>query len=91
MSVGWSRKRFLDTLSATLRANPKVKGALVAPGAWALVQPFGVDLAGSSFARGERRQVWVLLRSVGTDPGRVEPLAVLRKKNTRIEMTRVTS
>jgi hypothetical protein len=76
MPSQWSRKRFLDTLTATLRANPKVKGALsVAPGVWALVQPFGVDLAGS-LASDERRQVWVLLRSVGTDPARVEALAV---------------
>lgn len=72
----WSRKRFLGTLTATLRANPKAKGTLpVAPGAWALVQPFGVDLAGS-LDMDERRQVWVLLRSVGTDPTRVEALAV---------------
>ncbi len=42
MPVEWSRKRFLDTLTATLRANPRRKGALpVAPGVWALVQPFG--------------------------------------------------
>jgi hypothetical protein len=63
MPVERSRKRFLDTLAATLRANPNAKGALpVAPGVWALVQPFGVDLAvhwsrmsavrfGCSFAR----------------------------------------
>jgi hypothetical protein len=77
MPVEWSRKRFLDTLAATLKANPKVKGALpVAPGVWALVQPFGVDLAGAAFDRDERRQVWVLLRAVGTDPGRVETITV---------------
>ncbi|MGA4422873.1 hypothetical protein ACI2UY_22295 [Ralstonia nicotianae] len=76
MPAEWSRKRFLDTLTATLRANPKAKGALpIAPGVWALVQPFGVDLAGS-FEPDERRQVWVLLRSVGTDPARIEALAV---------------
>lgn len=76
MPAEWSRKRFLDTLSATLRANPKAKGALpVAPGVWALVQPYGVDLAGSLESDG-RRQVWVLIRSVGTDPASVEVLAV---------------
>ena len=73
----WSRKRFLDTLTATLRANPKAKGALpVAPGVWALVQPFGVDLAGTEYDRDDRRQVWVLLRAVGTDPSRVEQITV---------------
>jgi hypothetical protein len=77
MPVEWSRKRFLDTLAATLRANPKAKGALpVAPGVWALAQTFGVDLAGSSFDRDDRREVWGLLRSVGTDPTRIEALAV---------------
>ena len=77
MPVEWSRKRFLDTLAATLKANPKANGTLqVAPGVWALVQPFGVDLAGTEFDRDERRQVWVLLRSVGTDPGRIETLAI---------------
>jgi hypothetical protein len=41
MPVEWSRKRFLDTLAATLRANPKAKGALpVAPGVWELAQTF---------------------------------------------------
>ena len=73
----WSRKQFLDTLAATLAANPKAKGVLpVAPGVWALVQPFGLDLAGTTFDQDERRQVLVLLRSVGTDPGRVETLDV---------------
>lgn len=76
MPEEWSRKRFLDTLTATLRANPKAKGALpVAPGVWALMQPFGVDLAGS-LAPDDRRQVWVLLRAAGTDPARVEVLSV---------------
>jgi hypothetical protein len=77
MPAEWSRKRFLDTLTATLRANPKAKGALpVAPGVWALVQPFGVDLAGTEYDRDDRRQVWVLLRAVGTDPSRVEQITV---------------
>ena len=77
MPVEWSRKRFLDKLAATLKANPKAKGALpVAPGVWALVQPFGVDLAGAAYDQDERRQVWVLVRSVGTDPGHIETLAV---------------
>ncbi|MCU6501945.1 hypothetical protein LPN04_29555 [Rugamonas sp. A1-17] len=75
MPVEWSRKRFLDTLAAALKANPKAQGSLpVAPGVWALVQPFGVDLAGDAFDRDARRQVWILLRSVTTDPGRVETL-----------------
>jgi len=77
MPVEWSRKRFLDTLTATLKANPNAKGTLpVAPGVWALVQPFGVDLVGPAFDQDVRRQVWVLLRSVGTDPDRVETLTV---------------
>lgn len=77
MPVEWSRKRFLDTLKATLTANPKAKVVLpVAPGVWAMVQPFGVNLAGSTVERDERRQVWVLIHSAGTDPDRVEPLAV---------------
>ncbi|MCO8402834.1 hypothetical protein ABEG10_38415 (plasmid) [Burkholderia cenocepacia] len=76
MPVEWSRKRFLDTLAATLRANPKAKGALaVGPGVWALVQPFGVDLAGTC-DNDERQQVWILIRSCGTDPNRIETLAV---------------
>jgi hypothetical protein len=77
MPVEWSRKRFLDTLAATLRANPRTKGALpVAPGVWMLVQPFGVDLAGTPFDQGKRQQVWVLLHAVGTDPACAEAIAV---------------
>ena len=77
MPIEWSRKRFLDTLTATFKANPKAKGALaVAPGVWALLQPFGVDLAGTAFDRDHRRQVWVLIRSVGTDPASVEIMSV---------------
>ncbi|MDO5947867.1 hypothetical protein [Burkholderia cepacia] len=76
MPVEWSRKRFLDTVTATLRANPKAKGVLaVGPGIWLLVQPFGVDLAGT-FENDERRQVWILTRPYGTDPNRIETLAV---------------
>lgn len=77
MPAEWSRKRFLDTLTATLKANPRAKGTLaVAPGVWALVQPFGIDLAGAAYDQDERRQVWVLLRAAGTDPSRVEPLTI---------------
>jgi hypothetical protein len=73
----WSRKLFLDRLSATLQANPRAKGALpIAPGVWALLQPYGIDLAGSPAINDRQLQVWVLLRSVWTDPGRVVPLAV---------------
>lgn len=72
--VDWSRKRFLDTLTATVVANPKAKGALsVASGVWGIAQPFGVDLTGTSFDYDERRQVWILFRSLGRDrpePGR---------------------
>lgn len=76
MPVEWSRKRFLDTLTETLRANPKSKDALaVGPGIWALVKPYGVDLAGT-FENDERRQVWILIRPCGTDPNRIETLAV---------------
>ncbi|MFM0265492.1 hypothetical protein [Paraburkholderia sediminicola] len=71
MPLEWSRKRFLDTLKATLRVNPRAKGVLpVAPGVWALIQPYGVDLAGS-LDDTSRRQIWILLRSVGTDPAQL--------------------
>lgn len=77
MPVEWSRKRFLNTLTARLRANPKAKGAFaVGPGVWALVQPFGVDLAETTFETDGRQQVCILIRSCGTDPNRIETLVV---------------
>lgn len=68
----WGREWVLQCLREALEQRPK--GAIgerscvpFGPGLWAIVVPFGIDLAGGDRPDG-RFQVWVLTRPVGTDP-----------------------
>jgi hypothetical protein len=68
----WGREWVLQCLREALEQLPK--GAIgerscvqFGPSLWALVVPFGIDLAGADHQDG-RLQVWVLTRPVGTDP-----------------------
>lgn len=72
--VAWDRKRFLDTLSA-LVGKAKCGDCIdVAPGVYAIVKPFGVDLARGPTAPDGRLQVWLCVRAWGTDPERMTSL-----------------
>jgi hypothetical protein len=74
LPVSWDRQRLLNQLRDAIGQRPKIdKCHGVAPGVFAIVKPFGVDLV----SRGEpdgRLQVWLLIRPCGTDPSRIARL-----------------
>ena len=74
-SMDIDRQRLLNRLEeVTGKSDVKSKQwHQVAPGVFAIFQPFGVDLA-SSDANDGRLQVWLLIRHHGTDPQRVTRL-----------------
>lgn len=72
MPTQWGREWVLQCIREAVEARPKHsigERSLVqfGPGLWAIVVPYGIDLAGGDFQQG-RLQVWVLIRPVGTDP-----------------------
>lgn len=74
----WGRQRILQCLREALdgiQVHPMNGRQCIpfAPGLWALIVPYGSDLADPSISDG-RLQVWVLTRSVGTDPTAVSNL-----------------
>ena len=74
LPVSWDRQRFLAQLREAIWPLPKVNQCYaVAPGVFAIVKPFGVDLAGLR-AHDGRLQVWLTVRSHGTDPNRITRL-----------------
>lgn len=67
MPLSWDRKRFMDQLKAALGARPKPGQCVsVAPGVFAIVKPFGVDL--TECEPDGRLQAWLAIRAVSTDP-----------------------
>lgn len=75
MPKSWGREWVLQCVRDALKARKQ--GVLgedlcvsVGPGLWAIVMPYGVDLAGTSDTE-RRRQVWLVIRSVGTDPNSI--------------------
>jgi len=74
LPVSWHRQRLLNQLREAIGQHPKIDQCHgVAPGVFAIVKPFGVDLV----LRGEpdgRLQVWLLIRPCGTDPTRITRL-----------------
>jgi hypothetical protein len=67
----WSKKRLVDLTREAIGPRPKIDDfKQVAPGVWALVKPFGVDLKDWDESD-DRLQVWLLLRTVGTDSSRL--------------------
>jgi hypothetical protein len=74
LPVSWDRQRFLHQLREAIGQRPKIDQCHdVAPGVFAIVKPFGIDLV----SRGEpdgRLQVWLLIRPCGTDPTRITKL-----------------
>lgn len=74
LPVSWDRQRLLNQLRETLGQRPKINQCHgVAPGVFAIVKSFGVDLA-SHGEPDERLQVWLLIRPCGTDPFRITRL-----------------
>lgn len=74
LPVSWDRKHLLNLLREAIGDKPKLNECHgVAPGVFAIIKPFGVDLV----SRGEpdgRLQVWLLIRPYGTDPTRITTL-----------------
>lgn len=69
----WDRQHFLTLLREAVSKRPKIGQCLdIAPGVYGIIKPFGVDLAGQrdpDFTG--RLQVWLAIRSQGTDPERI--------------------
>lgn len=67
----WDRQHLLNMVREGLGTKPKADNYyLVAPGVFAVIRPFGCDLYGWKEPN-HRLQVWLLIRSVGTDPNRI--------------------
>lgn len=73
LPLSWDRQRLLNQLREAIGQRPKIDQCHgVAPGVFAIVKPFGVDLV--SHEPDERLQVWLLIRPCGTDPTRITGL-----------------
>lgn len=74
LPVSWDRQRLLNQLRKTLGQRPKINQCHgVAPGVFAIIKPFGVDLVSHGEPDG-RLQVWLLIQPCGTDPTRITRL-----------------
>lgn len=75
LPVSWEdRQRLLNQLREAIGQRPKFDQCHgVAPGVFAIVKPFGVDLVSQGEPDG-RLQVWLLIRPCGTDPTRITRL-----------------
>jgi len=72
--ASWERQHLLNQLHEAIGRHPKINQCYdVAPGVFAIVKPFGVDLVSSGEFDG-RLQVWLLIRPCGTDPNRLTRL-----------------
>lgn len=75
LPLSWDRQHFLGQLREAIEPRPKLDQCYgVAPGVFAIVKPFGVDLVSSRGEPDGRLQVWLLIRPVGTDPTRITTL-----------------
>ncbi len=74
LPLSWDRQRLLNQLREAIGQRPKIDQCHgVAPGVFAIVKPFGVDLVSHGEPDG-RLQVWLLIRPCGTDPRRITRL-----------------
>lgn len=74
LPVAWDRQHLLNQLREALEQRPKINQCYgVAPGVFAIVKPFGVDLVSHGEPDGQL-QVWLLIRPCGTDPTRITRL-----------------
>lgn len=74
--VTWDRQHLLNQLCEAIGQRPKIDRChSVAPGVFAIVKPFGVDLVSQGEPDSDGRlQVWLLIRPCGTDPSRITRL-----------------
>ncbi|ALS68365.1 hypothetical protein AT395_25130 (plasmid) [Pandoraea apista] len=73
--VRWERQRLFQRIREVIGAERRVDRLYnIAPGVFAIVKPFGIDLAHPVAEPEERLQVWLAIRSVGTDPARISSL-----------------
>lgn len=74
MPLSWDRVRLLNRLREAIGPQPSVDQYYnIGPGLFAVVMPFGIDLASYS-EPDDRLQVWLLIRPRGTDPKRTTKL-----------------
>lgn len=72
--AAWDRKRLINQI-ASETTKARVGDCFdVAPGVYAIIKPFGVDLLRGDGGFDGRLQVWLCVRSWGTDPERVTSL-----------------
>jgi len=75
----WERQHLLNLLREAIGSTPKSGDQFpIAPGVYALITSFGVDLAAGDETEWQpdgRLQVWLLIRPGYTDPARVTSLA----------------
>lgn len=80
LPASWDRLRLLRYLRDTIGKCPRINHYYdVAPGVFAIIKPFGVDLAAHLNLPGiaefdGRLQIWLLIRSCHTDPARTTRL-----------------
>lgn len=72
MPKSWDRQWLLSSVREAVKGRRnKSVGAktcmAIASGLWAIVVPFGADLANRASKVDDRLQVWLLIRPVGTD------------------------
>lgn len=74
MPASWDRQHLLSQVREAIGRRPKIDQCQgVAPGVYAIVKPFGVDLASLGEPDG-RLQVWLLIRPCGTNPSKLTRL-----------------
>lgn len=70
--VPWERQRLVQEIREAIGAARHLDGLYsIAPGVFAIVKPFGIDLARGPDEPDGRLQVWLAIRAVGTDPSQV--------------------
>lgn len=79
LPASWDRQRLLSRLREVLGERPMLGQCYeAAPGVFAIVKPFGVDLAQGAREPADehesRLQVWLAIRHCGTDPTRTTRL-----------------
>ena len=66
--IAWDRHQLMNSIRDALPKKLKIGETLeIGPGVYGILKPFGVDLARFPLTSG-RLQVWIAIRSVGTDP-----------------------
>lgn len=71
MPITWDKKSLLMRIRDVVPHNVKVDACVqIGPGIYGIIKPFGIDLADYASAD-NRLQVWIAIRSGGTDPNNI--------------------